>query len=125
MTAARQLKSLSREVVITVRQGKKRLWTKKFVQGPILIGRAPEADITLDFPFFSRHHFHIEENSGHFFAVDLGSRNGFYLNGHREMRLEIIEKVTVSLEDIYFEILLLKSLPQSRVGEDGIDTVYR
>jgi len=50
---------------------------------PFTIGRAPNSDLTIDHPKSSRKHAQIEPHNGGWRIVDLGSRNGTYVNGSR------------------------------------------
>lgn len=49
----------------------------------ILIGRAPECDLVLDYPFISRQHARLSWNNQDWLIEDLGSRNGLVLKGNR------------------------------------------
>ena len=48
-----------------------------------IIGKPPQADISLLNPFVSRQHAQIRWDQGRFQITDLGSKNGTYLNGNR------------------------------------------
>ena len=48
-----------------------------------VIGRSPEADITVADPGMSRQHLQINVTGDRVTAVDLGSTNGFYVNGQK------------------------------------------
>jgi pSer/pThr/pTyr-binding forkhead associated (FHA) protein len=49
----------------------------------IVLGRSSEADILIDDTGVSRRHLEIRTGSGAAQAVDLGSTNGSYVNGHK------------------------------------------
>jgi Protein of unknown function (DUF3662)/FHA domain len=49
----------------------------------IVLGRSSEADILVDDTGVSRRHLEIRTDSGVTTAVDLGSTNGSYVNGHK------------------------------------------
>ncbi|WP_422934833.1 FhaA domain-containing protein [Sinomonas sp. P47F7] len=49
----------------------------------IVLGRSSEADIVVDDTGVSRRHIEIRQSQGRFYAVDLGSTNGSYVNGER------------------------------------------
>jgi diguanylate cyclase (GGDEF)-like protein len=52
--------------------------------GPMIIGRAPDADVVVDDTGVSRYHVRIARSAqGAFYAEDLGSTNGTYLGGSR------------------------------------------
>lgn len=116
---------LSRQVVVTIRSKSERLLTRIFEQGPIVIGRQPECDLVLDFPFLSRSHCQIQEESGHFFIVDLASRNGISHEGERVLRVSVLEKARVQIQDLTIEVQLLKNLAPLVTGEEAIETVVR
>ncbi len=46
----------------------------------IVIGRHPDCDIVIDDASVSRHHANITSQDGSFFVMDLGSRNGTFVN---------------------------------------------
>ena len=52
-----------------------------FEQERIRIGRAPDNEIQLDNPVLSRHHLEILRRGSRWRVRDLGSQNGFHLNG--------------------------------------------
>ena len=58
---------------------------KRFVleASPTTIGRGHDNHVVLDSDSVSRRHCHIERNGTGWFAVDDGSTNGTYVNGHR------------------------------------------
>lgn len=49
--------------------------------GAILVGRSPQAALRIDHPCVSRGHLRLEERGDAWWAVDLGSRNGTFLEG--------------------------------------------
>lgn len=49
----------------------------------VVLGRATDADITLNDQGVSRRHMEIRTSGSTVTAVDLGSTNGFYVNGHK------------------------------------------
>ena len=51
--------------------------------GDHVIGRDPAADVVIDSTTVSRHHARIRVAGGEVLLVDLGSKNGSYLRGHR------------------------------------------
>ncbi|GAB4569678.1 MAG: winged helix-turn-helix domain-containing protein [Anaerolineae bacterium] len=48
-----------------------------------ILGRAPQCDIALDDPFASRQHAAILWEQGRYRLVDLGSKNGVFVDGQR------------------------------------------
>lgn len=49
----------------------------------IVVGRDADNDIVVDDFLVSRHHLRIEAKNGRYWAVDLDSTNGTYVNGER------------------------------------------
>lgn len=52
-------------------------------RGELLIGRGPEADLRIDEPDVSRRHAKLVRQDGKTLLLDLGSRNGTWLNAER------------------------------------------
>lgn len=50
---------------------------------PIVIGRAPDADVTVDAATASRHHLRVDFDGERWLAHDLGGLNGTFVNGAR------------------------------------------
>lgn len=61
---------------------------------PFTIGRLPDRDIVLSYPYISRTHAEIVYENGHFDLVDCGSRSGTYVNGRR------VERQTLTPDDV-------------------------
>ena len=60
---------------------------------PLIIGRTPEAGVTLDNPSISREHALIEHVKGRNYITDKGSTNGTKVNGQRiDKRTPITDK---------------------------------
>ena len=51
------------------------------LRNEVIIGRDPDCDIVSNSPFVSRRHIRIISRSGRYFAEDMGSHAGTYLNG--------------------------------------------
>jgi diguanylate cyclase (GGDEF)-like protein len=66
------------------------LGTRVVVDRSLMIGRAPEADLTLSDQMISWHHARIEDRGDGFALYDLGSTNGTTVNG--ESRAEFLLK---------------------------------
>ncbi|MBX3468154.1 MAG: diguanylate cyclase [Planctomycetes bacterium] len=72
---------------------------------PITIGREPENDVQIDLPDVSRRHSRIEAlPQGGFRVVDLGSKNGTFLNGRtvQAMALEFDDRLRIGEATILF-----------------------
>jgi predicted component of type VI protein secretion system len=62
-----------------------------FGKDVITIGRDPDSDVYLDNPGVSRHHVRIEKEPQGFFAEDLGSANGTFLNDQQVHQREFLQ----------------------------------
>ena len=69
------------------------------------IGRSAECDIRLDVASISRVHARVEEMDGHFFAADMGSRNGIRIGNQQVGRGELHDGnlLTVGQVQLRFE----------------------
>jgi hypothetical protein len=64
----------------------------------IVLGRSSEADILVDDTGVSRRHLEIRTTNGATEAVDLGSTNGSYVNGHKvEGRVDLTDGSTITM----------------------------
>ena len=64
------------------------------------LGRGLEQDIAIPHKSLSRRHALVEPAGGRYFIVDLGSKNGTFVNGAREQRRELRHGDTVTLGEI-------------------------
>lgn len=74
----------------------------------IVLGRSSEADILVDDTGVSRRHLEIQTAGGTATAVDLGSTNGSYVNGHKvagSMELTDGSTITMGRTKIIFRLL--------------------
>lgn len=74
---------------IVVSLGHRVLAEHRFDQDRVRIGRTPDNDLQLDNPVLSRHHAEVARCGTGWRLSDLGSRNGVYVNGRRELRHEL------------------------------------
>lgn len=78
----------------------------------IVLGRSSEADILIDDTGVSRKHLEIRTQNGSSAAVDLGSTNGSYVDGHRvqgSTELRDGSAITMGRTQITFRILPVRS----------------
>jgi len=78
----------------------------------IVLGRSSEADILVDDTGVSRKHLEIQTVAGVVSAVDLGSTNGSYVNGHKvDGSVELTDGSTITMgrTKIIFRLLPLPS----------------
>lgn len=69
---------------ISVERGPKELrGVKMSVRGPIIVGRAPGADIVIGARYVSARHARFSIMGANLFVEDLGSTNGTAVNGRR------------------------------------------
>jgi pSer/pThr/pTyr-binding forkhead associated (FHA) protein len=59
------------------------------VESSAVVGRAPDADLQLNFPTVSKKHMRLFETNGIWVVEDLGSANSTYVNGERITRKEL------------------------------------
>jgi pSer/pThr/pTyr-binding forkhead associated (FHA) protein len=59
------------------------------VETSAVVGRAPDADLQLNFPTVSKRHIRLFEANGVWCVEDLGSANSTYVNGERITRKEL------------------------------------
>jgi len=74
----------------------------------VVLGRSSEADILVDDTGVSRKHLEIRTESGTAWAVDLGSTNGSYVNGHKvngSVELTDGSTITMGRTKITFRLL--------------------
>ncbi|MGN7250973.1 FhaA domain-containing protein [Arthrobacter sp. SAFR-014] len=74
----------------------------------VVLGRSSEADILVDDTGVSRRHLEIQTHDGTTTAVDLGSTNGSYVNGHKvagSMELTDGSTITMGRTKIIFRLL--------------------
>lgn len=66
---------------------------------PLIIGRCPDADITLNDRWVSRRHCVVEEQAGRLLVRDLGSKHGTFVNDGRVMESVLLpgDKLNVGL----------------------------
>jgi pSer/pThr/pTyr-binding forkhead associated (FHA) protein len=115
--------SFTRQVVISVLKNGERLLTKAFEKGPVIIGRQPGCDLILEFGYISRTHCQVVEEFGHFYLVDLGSRNGLIIGGQANGKFPILEKISFVIDALKVEIQLLSNTQPGAQGQDAIDTI--
>jgi predicted component of type VI protein secretion system len=66
---------------------------------PVVVGRDPDAHISLDDSWVSRQHCEIDENEGALVIRDLRSRNGTFVNGRRVQEEELApgDRLTIGI----------------------------
>jgi FhaA, N-terminal domain/FHA domain len=72
----------------------------------ISIGRASDNDVIVDDPLVSRHHCQLKLQHGAYGLIDLGSRNGSYVNGQpvSEMALGPGDRIRIGSTSIEFQV---------------------
>ncbi len=74
----------------------------------VVLGRSSEADILVDDTGVSRKHLEVRTENGGTWAVDLGSTNGSYVNGHKvngSVELTDGSTITMGRTKIIFRLL--------------------
>ena len=64
---------------------------------PFTIGRSPDRDLVLPYPYISRNHAEILYEGGQFHLVDCGSKSGSYINGRRVERQTLMPNDVIRL----------------------------
>lgn len=81
----------------------------------IVLGRSSEADILIDDTGVSRRHLEIRTGTGTAQAVDLGSTNGSYVNGHKIVgSSELTDGTTITMGRTKIIFRLLPANPGGR-----------
>lgn len=78
----------------------------------VVLGRSSEADILVDDTGVSRKHLEIRKQGGSTWAVELGSTNGSYVNGHKvNGSVELVDGSTITMgrTKIIFRLLPLNT----------------
>ena len=83
----------------------------------VIIGRSPDADVTIDNTAISRHHSSIEPRDGRHYLADIKSTNGTTVNGKK-----ITSKVPVTEKDVIF--IGKFRLIQASAGEQHASSSY-
>lgn len=91
------------------------------IESSAVVGRAPDADLQLNFPTVSKKHMRLFETNGIWVVEDLGSANSTYVNGERITRKELSAGDYVRL-DAYTLVFFANSpplLPEIVVQDPG------
>ena len=81
---------------------------------PFTIGRLPDRDIVLSYPYISRTHAEIVYVNEHFHLVDCGSRSGSYVNGKRVDRHTLAPNDVIHLGSLDGPLIRFSSPQGSR-----------
>jgi FHA domain/GAF domain len=94
-----------------------------FEADKVVLGRAPENDIQMKDKSISRRHLRIERRGGQYFIMDMGSKNGTFIEGARiepEREYEVTEGMPIALGRTFMSIG--KSCPNEMLSVlDSID----
>lgn len=94
-----------------------------FEANTVVLGRAPENDIQMKDKSISRRHLRIERRGGQYFIMDLGSKNGTFIDGARiepETEYAVTEGMPIALGRTFMSIG--KSCPNEMLAVlDSID----
>ncbi len=88
--------------------------------GPVIIGRAVEATLSLPHPSVSRSHCRVWREGEHFYIEDLGSTNKTYLNGQAVMRAELGDGDQIGIGNHALKFFRGAS-PEARYHQELID----
>ncbi|MGY6587975.1 MAG: FHA domain-containing protein [Wenzhouxiangella sp.] len=79
-----------------------------FIEGRLLVGRAPECDLRLNDEMISGRHARLNYVDGRFELTDLGSTNGSYVNGSRIDRNMLRHGDRIRFDEIEYRFLVPK-----------------
>lgn len=71
--------------------------TRREVTGPLVIGRAPECDVSVRDILLSRRHCQIVPDGDGWFVEDLGSKNGTRIKGEAVTRAKLADAMSVRM----------------------------
>jgi pSer/pThr/pTyr-binding forkhead associated (FHA) protein len=91
------------------------------VESSAVVGRAPDADLQLNFPTVSKKHMRLFETNGIWVVEDLGSANSTYVNGERITRKELSAGDYIRLDayTLVFFVNVPPLLPEIIVQDPG------
>ncbi|NPA97501.1 MAG: FHA domain-containing protein [Crenarchaeota archaeon] len=87
--------------------------TKALKPGDYVVGRDPSCDIVIPDPYVSRKHMRIFYRDGKWYVVDMGSKNGTFINGE-----DLRGKEPVELRKGMDIVLGLTTIRVLEVGEE-------
>lgn len=113
----------SREIVIHVFVDGNFQFQKSFTEGPILVGRQPEADLVLNQTYVSRNHFRIEESQDSVFRViNLNSQNGVLIDGAFVEQALVSDHMKINIEGVDLQVSLGRVLPRRKAVDHDEET---
>jgi pSer/pThr/pTyr-binding forkhead associated (FHA) protein len=71
---------------------------------PIVIGRSPEANVRIDDPWISNMHALIERRGGELWVVDLGSRNGTFVDAEPVVEARLVPGTALAFGQTRLEL---------------------
>jgi pSer/pThr/pTyr-binding forkhead associated (FHA) protein len=71
---------------------------------PIVVGRSPEAHVRIDDPWISNMHALFEPRRGGLWVVDLGSRNGTFLDDERISEARVVAGMALAFGKTRVEV---------------------
>jgi pSer/pThr/pTyr-binding forkhead associated (FHA) protein len=90
---------------------------------PIVVGRSAEANVHIDDPWISNMHALIERRGGEFWVVDLGSRNGTFVDEQRVTEARVVPGTVLAFGQTRLE--LRKRTAASARGSELMKTPVR
>lgn len=111
-------------VPLTVTEGPHKVRVFKFGEHDnLVVGLAKDAQmkVSLEDKYFSRHHFVIEMNPPKYRLMDLGSRNGTYVNGVRVPTADLRDGDLIKAG----RTMLRVSIQPIAITQSAYATVYR
>jgi pSer/pThr/pTyr-binding forkhead associated (FHA) protein len=111
-------------IELVVRRGQEVLQQVKFDRDAMVLGRSSEADLRLDYDGVSRRHARVTRGAGRGLnLVDLGAKNGTWLNGEKVDVASLQHGDLIQVGDVEVEVVLrrlsgeMDAPPIAGVGE--------
>lgn len=118
-------KALQAQLTIHLPDGSEQ--THNLPVNPVVIGKAPECDLTIQDGAISRRHAQIEKRDGTVFVKDLNSLNGTFVNdrkiGDQDQELKDGDKIGLGRTKIEFHLLPLSGIEFQTTAEEEIPRV--
>ncbi len=71
---------------------------------PVVVGRSPEANLRIDDPWISNMHALVERRGSELWVVDLGSRNGTFVEGRQVTEARLVPGSALAFGQTQLEV---------------------
>ncbi|GEM_PF-3331777 len=100
------------QLKISIKKNGQLISESEFNEFPIIFGRNTDCELSVtQSPFISRIHGAIALNGNEITIKDLGSSNGFKVNGVKQQVYSQTEKLAFQIEDLSFEVSVVQAEP--------------